>query len=256
MSLFFQLLQNSLKSFSELDKDRINLIGASDYLVEVLKKYFRLEVQGLENVPDSGRVLITPNHSGFSGFDAVILANILREKRNQLPQVLTHHLWFANKTVGHIMENMGFVEAKLRTGNTCLQQDGMVVIFPEGEYGNFKPTLDRYHLQKFRRGFIRMALLNNCPIVPTLIIGAEETHINLARLKLRKFLPGAVLPLPLNIIPLPAKWKIIFLKPIHLPYGPESAKDRELVVDLASEVREEMQAVLSKEIASRDSIYF
>ena len=54
--------------------------------------------------------------------------------------------------------------------------------------GNFKASSNRYHLQEFKRGFIRMALLTKAPIIPTLIIGAEETHINLKQLKLAKYI--------------------------------------------------------------------
>jgi 1-acyl-sn-glycerol-3-phosphate acyltransferase len=38
------------------------------FLGEILRKYFRLEVEGLENIPLRGPVIIAPNHSGFSGF--------------------------------------------------------------------------------------------------------------------------------------------------------------------------------------------
>ena len=101
-----------------------------------------------------------------------------------------------------------------------------------------------------------MALLRQCPIVPTLIIGAEETHINLAELGFLKKLTGLILPLPLNIIPLPAKWKIVFLPPIHLPYKPSAIDDIELIDELASELREQMQQALSKEVAKRGSVFF
>ena len=99
------------------------------------------------------------------------------------------------------MQKMGFVEASKANGLNALKKKKLVALFPEGEYGNFKPTTKRYHLQEFKRGFIRLALETQAPIIPTLILGAEETHINLAQLKFTKYLRGMVLPLPLNIIP-------------------------------------------------------
>src|SRR5262249_18702790 len=136
-----------------------------------------------------------------------------------------------------------------------LRKNNLLVIFPEGESGNFKPSVKRYHLQEFKRGFIRMALETQCPIVPTLVIGAEETHINLTQLKLPRILRSLILPLPLNLIPLPVKWKIVFLPPIHLPYKAGAASDDALVRELAGEVREEMQQALSREVAARESIF-
>ncbi len=118
--------------------------------------------------------------------------------------MLAHHLWFLTKATSIPAEKVGFIEATLPNARAQLKKNNLVILFPEGEYGNFKPSIDRYHLQNFKRGFIRMAIERQCPIIPTLIIGAEETHINLARLKFAKYLRGVVLPLPLNVIPLPA----------------------------------------------------
>ncbi|MEK6553885.1 MAG: hypothetical protein AABZ31_01490, partial [Bdellovibrionota bacterium] len=108
-----------------------------------------------------------------------------------------------------------------------------------------------YELQEFRRGFVRMALQTGAPIVPTIILGAEETHINLKQIRLTKFLRGSILPLPLNVIPLPVKWKIIFLKPIYLPYKPASARDSKLVHEIAGEIREQVQSAIAKEMKNR-----
>jgi hypothetical protein len=88
-----------------------------------------------------------------------------------------------------------------------------------------------------------------------LVLGAEETHINLKQLKFTKYLRGLVLPLPLNVIPLPAKWKIIFLPPIQLPYKPSAADDYELVREISDDIQEDMQAVLSEEVGKRGFIY-
>ena len=101
-----------------------------------------------------------------------------------------------------------------------------------------------------------MAIAQQCPIIPTLILGAEETHINLAQLKFTKYLRGTVLPLPLNIIPLPAKWHIIFMEPIYLPYSEKQLQDRELIADLSTDIRERMQTRLSHEVNKRKNLYF
>ena len=101
-----------------------------------------------------------------------------------------------------------------------------------------------------------MALKTGAPIVPTLVIGAEETHINLSQLKFTKYLKGLVLPIPLNVLPLPVKWKVVFMEPISLPYSEEAADDIELVHEIAQDIQEKMQIRLKQEIALRDSIFF
>jgi 1-acyl-sn-glycerol-3-phosphate acyltransferase len=223
--------------------------------MEILAKYLRLEVEGADKIPKTGRVLISPNHSGYSGFDAVVLAHIINKAAGRIPRVLTHHLWFMTKTTSIPAHKMGFVEATTKNGLNYLEKSQVVVLFPEGEHGNFKPSSIRYRLQEFRRGFIRMAIATQSPIIPTLILGAEETHINLKQLKFTRFLRGTVLPLPLNVIPLPAKWKIIFMDPIHLPYPKSAVDNTELIHEICSEIREKMQERLAKELSSRDSIF-
>ena len=225
------------------------------FLMEAARKYFRLQVEGTENIPRRGPALICPNHSGYSGFDALLLSHEIFRSIGRVPRVLAHQFWFLTQATASPAEKIGLIEASMANGLKQLKKNNLVVIFPEGEQGNFKPTVKRYHLQPFKRGFIRMALLRQCPIVPTLIIGAEETHINLAQLGFLRRFTGLTLPLPLNIIPLPAKWKIVFLPPIHLPYKPSAIDDAELIDELAIDIREQMQEAISREVARRESIF-
>ena len=253
---FLKKPKEKIFNLKQLDTDSLLYKVFPRLFMEVMKKYFRLEVEGLENIPLKGPVIIAPNHSGFSGFDAMILAYILQEKTNRIPRVMTHHLWFLTDKTALPAQKLGFIEATYDNGLNFLKKNSVVVLFPEGANGNFKATTKKYQLQEFKRGFIRLALQTGAVIVPTLVIGAEETHINLQKLKFTKFLRGLVLPLPLNIIPLPAKWKIIFTKPIHLPFGSEKVQDSELCYDLANEIQESMQKKINKILKTRGSAYF
>lgn len=239
-----------------LNKDELLYKVFPRLFMEILKKYFRLEIEGLENIPKHGPVLIVPNHSGFSGIDALLLSYILQQNTKRIPRVLTHHLWFLTDKTALPAQKLGFIEANYENGVKLLKKNNMVVLFPEGEHGNFKPSSKKYQLQEFKRGFIRMSLATQAQIVPTIVIGAEETHINLKKLKFTKYLRGLVLPLPLNVIPLPAKWKIVFLKPISLPFEANKVNDSELCHELASEIQEDMQKTINKIVSQRGSGYF
>lgn len=223
--------------------------------LDLMSQYFRLTIEGEENIPREGRALICPNHSGFSGFDALMLAHQIRKGSGRVARILTHHLWFINKTTSLVANKLGFVEATFANGLKFLGKNQLVVLFPEGEYGNFKPTSKAYRLQEFKRGFVRMALQSKSPIIPTLVIGAEETHINLSRLRLPNQLRHLILPLPLNLIPLPARWKMKFLDPIYLPFKPEAADDSELVHEICGDIRERMQRAINQELAKRKSVF-
>ncbi|MGZ3773156.1 MAG: lysophospholipid acyltransferase family protein [Pseudobdellovibrionaceae bacterium] len=234
-----------------LDRDTLIYRVLPRFLLEILRKYFRMEIEGAQNIPRRGPVIIAPNHSGFSGFDAFLLGHVVQTEAKRIPRVLTHHFWFLTETTAIPAQKMGFTEATYENGVNALKKGNAIILFPEGEYGNFKPTSERYQLQEFKRGFVRMALQCQCPIVPVAIIGAEETHINLKTLKFTKFLKGSVIPLPLNVLPLPAKWKIRFLEPVYLPYKPSSADDSELVHEIAQDIQEKIQTAIEEEIEKR-----
>lgn len=228
----------------------------SDGWLRLIKKYFRLDVEGIENIPKKGPAIIAPNHSGYSGLDAMVLNHEIYHRTKRIPRVMTHSFWFLSPTTAKPAQKLGFVEATTENGIHLLKKNSVIILFPEGEFGNFKPSLEKYRLQEFKRGFVRMALQAQAPIVPTLVIGAEETHINLTQIKIPKLIKNLILPLPLNIIPLPAKWRLVFLPPIYLPYLPDAAENAELVHEITVDIQEKMQTALTKELQNRKNIYF
>lgn len=250
---FFRKPNEKIFKLAALSKDELLYRVFPRLFMEILKKYFRLEVVGIENIPKKGPVIVIPNHSGFSGFDAMVLSYILQEQTKRVPRVLTHHLWFLTETTALPAQKLGFVEANYENGLRELKKNNLIVLFPEGEHGNFKGTAKKYQLQEFKRGFVRLALTTEAQIVPTMIFGAEETHINLKKLKFSKFLRGIVLPLPLNLIPLPARWKIVFEPPIQLPYPASQVQNRELCREIAFEIQEDLQSKINLELKKRGS---
>ncbi|MFN3697960.1 MAG: lysophospholipid acyltransferase family protein [Pseudobdellovibrio sp.] len=245
---FFKKPNEKIFNVRSLNADDLLYKVFPRLFMEILQKYFRLEIEGVENIPADGPVIIAPNHSGFTAMDAMVIAYILQKKTKRIPRVLTHHLWFLTKTTSLPAHKLGFFEATYDNGLQFLKNNQMIVLFPEGEHGNFKPSSKRYQLQEFKRGFVRLSLETKAQIVPTIVLGAEETHINLRKLKFTKFLHGLVLPLPLNVIPLPAKWKIIFKKPVLFPFDADRINDSELMRDLAFDIQEKMQKRINTEI--------
>lgn len=256
MKNFLQKPNEKIFGLATLDRDTLIFRVLPRFLMEILRKYFRLEIEGVENIPRNGRVIVAPNHSGYSGFDAFVLGHVLQKDGRRIPRILTHHFWFLTQTTAIPAQKMGFTEATYENGLSLLKKGNAIVLFPEGEQGNFKPTSERYQLQEFKRGFVRLALETQSPIVPVVILGAEETHINLKKLKLTKFLKGSVIPLPLNIIPLPAKWRIRFLKPIKLPYPASAKDDEELVHEITLDIQEKIQSAITEEMEKRGNPFF
>jgi 1-acyl-sn-glycerol-3-phosphate acyltransferase len=222
-----------------------------DILLELIARYQRVEVEGLENLPRKGPAILLPNHSGFLGFDALLLSHLVRRHRNRIPRILLHKLWFAGGLLEKQARNLGFVEATYANGLGALEKNKFVMLFPEAEEGNFKPINEKYKLRQFRKGFVRMAARTGAPVIPVIIIGAEETHINLGQVKIL----NQLLPLPLNYFPLPAKWKIRFLPPMKFAADGNEKKLEKKAELAAASVRRDMQTVLKKELAQRKYVY-
>lgn len=257
MKWFFKRAQKNalkLKKLRHLSKEELVYHAFPHFLGEIMAKYFRIKIEGSENIPKKGKGLITSNHSGYSGMDAFLLCHHIYDEVKRTPRVLTHHFWFLTKATSIPATKLGFIEAKSGNGVDTLYNEKLLLIFPEGEKGNFKPTTERYNLQLFKTGLVRMALETGAPIIPTLVIGAEETHINLANLKFTKYV-RLLLPLPLNIIPLPARWKIIFLPRFKLKYGREALRDEEKAQELSKDLQKYMQEKLNEELKKRKWIF-
>ena len=227
------------------------------YLLEIVRKYFRLEVEGLENIKQKGRILLASNHSGVTALDSVMVGHEVFRTTERIVRVMAHPLWFVGPHIRILSKKMGLTEASKDEGERLLKKNRILLMFPEGEAGNFKPTVKRYRLREFRRGFVRMAMASQAPIVPVVVIGAEETNINLSQLKLTRYIKGIIIPLPLNVLPLPAKWKIVFLPPIDMSqYTEEDASNKELVHEICEKVRTQIQNRIDKELTRRDWIFF
>ncbi len=219
--------------------------------LEIIRKYLRVECEGVENIPKSGRAIVVSNHSGYAGFDALMLSNEIRRATKRIPKLVVHKLWFLGKPIKFVSENMGFIQAEMNESLRTLKNDELLLLFPEGEAGNFKPTNRRYHLQEFKRGFVRLSMITGAPVIPAVVIGAEETHINLSQISFTKYLLGSVIPIPLNVIPLPVKWKIRFLPPIDFKATPADAMDRQKVLKASREMKHRLQRTIIEELRKR-----
>ncbi len=227
-------------------------------IAKVLRFYFRIEVTGHKNIPKTGPVIIIPNHSGVTGFDQVMLAHMIRVKTKRKSFTMAHRAYFDLPPFkGKISESFGLRKASIESGHNILKQNKILVLFPEGECGNFKASLKAYHLQKFHTGFLRLAVMNQVPIIPCTITGAEESTINLGNINLNKYFKNIRIPIPLNLIPLPSKWRIRFWDSIDPSrYSPDVADDNKEMLDTAKVIRRLMQIYLHQELKKRKYIYF
>jgi 1-acyl-sn-glycerol-3-phosphate acyltransferase len=233
--------------------------------------WFRVEQEGIENVPSEGGALIVSNHSGALPPDGPMIMQALRhEHPASRPLYMLGENWFKGYPgVGMLANKIGLVAAHPANAQRLLCDEGrLVLVFPEGQKGSRKLYWQRYKLRRFGRGgFVKTALRAGVPIVPVAVIGAEEAMPIFAHVPLLQRLTGLIyfpinhafphLGLAAGLMYLPAKFKIRFLKPISLDsYGPEDADDLELVQSLAEDVRERIQREVDDLVSQRTSVWF
>ncbi|MEZ4750803.1 MAG: 1-acyl-sn-glycerol-3-phosphate acyltransferase [Bdellovibrionota bacterium] len=225
------------------------------FFLEIINRYLRVKTVGIRHIPKKGPVIVISNHSGYMGFDALMLGHQIYTYTKRIPRIIAHKMWFVRPEISVRAKRMGMVPATFTNGLEILKDSTCLLLFPEGEEGNFKPTRYRYRLRRFRRGFVRLALKTGAPIVPAMVIGAEETHITLSQVRWAKQVIGIIVPIPLNVLPLPVKWKIKFLKPIRLKADPEKADDIQYVTRLSREIRIQMQKAIHAELKNRKTLF-
>ncbi len=225
------------------------------FFLDLIQKYLRVECEGSEHIPTKGPCIIIANHSGFMGFDALMLGHHIFQSTKRVPRIITHKLWFIVPEISVRAKKLGLVPATFDNGLKYLSDKQMLLLFPEGEEGNFKPTRYRYRLRRFRRGFVRLALRTGVPIIPATVIGAEETHITLSQIRWAKEILGIIIPVPLNVLPLPVRWHIRFHEPIHLKKNLKKAADMTYVTELSRKFRHELQRHLHEELKRRKTIF-
>jgi 1-acyl-sn-glycerol-3-phosphate acyltransferase len=232
------------------------------------RHWWRVEVRGLEHVPDEGPALVVGNHAGTLPFDAMMVQLALLDEhpaRRSL-RVLAADLAFTLPVVAPLARKSGNTLACAEDAERLLEAGELVGVFPEGYKGLGKAWRDRYRLQRFGRGgFVGVALRTGAPIVPVAVVGSEEIYpmvLNLRRVaRLFGFPYFPVTPTfpllgPLGAIPLPSKWVIEFCPPIPTAdLGREAMLDPMVVFDLTDQVRDTIQQTVHKNLVRRRGVF-
>jgi 1-acyl-sn-glycerol-3-phosphate acyltransferase len=247
-----------------------------DYIRENLPRlwllsslYFRGEVRGLGNIPEDGPVLMVGNHSGGNltpDTNVFTLAFTAYFGVERTFHQLAHNLVLSMPGLG-FLRKFGTVAASHKNAEKALSAGAALLVYPGGDYEVHRPSWESNKVDfGGRKGFIRLALNHDVPIVPIVSIGGQETALFLSRgeglakaLMLDRFFRLKVLPISialpwgLNIgdmlghIPLPAKITIEALPPINLreEFGDEPDVDE--VYDHLMRTMQETLDVLAAE---------
>lgn len=231
-------------------------------------KYWRVQTTGIENVPDEGRGLIVGNHSGALPYDGAMIGitilneHAVREDARFLVENFVYYMPF----LGSYMYRLGGVRACPENAERLLENEKLLVVFPEGVKGLGKYYKDRYQLQRFGRGgFVRLCIKTKSPLIPVGIVGAEEIHPILYKSNtLAKLVGAPYIPITptfpllglLGLIPLPSKWFIHFGEPMNFEkYSLDTLNDGITIHELSENVRVQIQEILINLLKQRKSVW-
>lgn len=232
------------------------------------KYWFRVESTGIENIPATGRAILTPNHSGTLPIDYIMIAiDIIKKmKPPRIARGVVDHFAGALPFINTMIYRCGSVIGSRKNTEYLLKNDDIIIIFPEGTKGIGKPFTQKYKLVRFNVGFVELALKTRSPIVPVAVIGAEEQAPQLFKIKwLGRLFGFPYIPVtptfPLlgvfGLIPLPVKYHIYYGKPFYFSkkYSPRDAQDPEKVRMLANIVQDAVQELINNGLKRRKGIF-
>ena len=229
------------------------------------KIYWRIESRGFEHLPRTGPAIIVGPHRGFMPLDGVMMFHLTYRYTGRVIRFLIHPTLMKFPFQTLFFQRMMCVMACRTNAERVLESGHFLGVYPEGIDGAFKMYRDAYTFGRFGRpDYARWALKFNVPVVPFAIAGSAEIFPILAKLEWRwlvRFLEWPFFPItptfPLLPFPLPTKWHMQFLPPVH-PADVKSEAERlkaEPLTLFTDKVRNMVDTATKEMLQRRRSIF-
>jgi 1-acyl-sn-glycerol-3-phosphate acyltransferase len=227
---------------------RKHLRRAFTALAAMYRFYFSVQTRGIRHIPAQGRAMLVGNHSGGIAIDgAMVIASCLLEMEpprlaQGMVEKFLNRIPFMNLWASRTGQFTGLPEHAER----LLEEERLLMVFPEGARGTAKLFRERHTLVEFGSGFVRLALKTGTPIVPFAVLGGGEAFPTIANAyKLGRmfgvpYVPLVAYGLPL---PLPAKIDIEYAPPML--FTGTGNEDDEIVFGYVDKVKETISNMLA-----------
>ncbi len=199
---------------------------SQDYLTLVLRAfeplyrhYFRVKAHNIDRIPARGRAMLIGNHSGGVAIDAaMVLCSCFFELEpprlaQGMAEKFINRLPFASILASRTGQFTGLPEHARR----LLEDDRLLMVYPEGARGTAKLFKDRNSLVEFGTGFMRLALQTKSPIIPFAVLGGGEAFPTISNsYALGKLFGAPYVPITSYLLPIPrpARIEIIYAEPL------------------------------------------
>jgi 1-acyl-sn-glycerol-3-phosphate acyltransferase len=223
-------------------------------LERLYRNYFRVTTFGIEHVSERGRAMVVGNHSGSLPVDGgMVLASLFLEPEiprhaHGMVEMFAQYWPFVSQWFMRVGQLPGLPEHAVR----LLEDDRVLMVFPEGARGTGKLYKDRYKLVRFGTGLMRIALATRSPIVPLAFIGGEEALPAIYHARLLARLTGAPYwPVPRYLLPIPkpVACQIYYSEPMVFE-GTGHESDEE-IEEMVAAVRDRVKALIRHGLEQR-----
>ncbi len=240
----------------------------------LMDRYFRLEFDGFENLPEEPCLLIGVHSGGPLTMDAwtVIMAWWRQFEGSRHLHGTAHDVLMNAPVLGDYFRRLGVISPTRENIRTAFDQGDDVILWPGGEVDCYRNWRDRDKaVLGGRKGFIRLAMSAGVPIVPVATVGGHDTLFVLSegrglakKLKLKERMRSDVAPItlswpfgvalhltPFQHVPLPAKIRTRIMEPIYLDDNPKRLDDQEYVEEMYALIEGTIQSGMDELAAKR-----
>lgn len=227
---------------------RRHLAESFSILKYFYRYYFSVEARGLHHVPKRGRAMLIGNHSGGVAVDgAMVLASMLLEMdpprlAQGMVEKFLNKIPFASQWSNRLGQFTGLPEHAIR----LLEDERLLMVFPEGARGTAKLFRQRYSLVQFGTGFMRLALKTKTPIIPFGFLGGGDAIPTISNAySLGKLLGVPYVPVTpyLLALPLPVKLEIEYTEPMM--FDGTGNEDDDVIHGYVEQVKARIASVLA-----------
>ena len=218
-------------------------------LAFLYRRYFNVTCTGTSSVPLRGRAMLVGNHSGGIALDAamVIASCLLELEPPRLAQGMAekfiNRFPFASVWASRCGQFTGIPEHAQR----LLEDDRLLLVFPEGARGTAKLWKERWSLVDFGTGFVRLALRTRSPIVPFAFIGGGDAVPTITNLyRIGKLFGVPYVPVTPWIAPLPRPVKLSIHYGVPLVFNGSGSEDDDVVRGYVEQVKARIAALIEQ----------
>ena len=219
--------------------------------INLLRRYHRHTVQGMDHIPRAGAALVVVHHS-FATYDIAMLGCAIFAHTGRIPRALADRLIFKVPPLARVVSALGGVEGHPEIARTLLQSGHLVMVAPGGMREALRPSQHRYQLSWDNRlGFARLAIALRVPVIVAACPSADDLFTLYANPLTQYCLHRWHLPVPLlrgwgaSLVPRPRRMTHFIAPPIEPPMiDLDNAPSDALVRRFQRTVAQEMQHLL------------